>query len=48
MYRDKFDSKRPIVKADFSKQLHRVCRVDQFNAQPFNKGNFGWSRNYLC
>ena len=46
MYRDKIIDKEVKVKVvDFSKKLHRVCRVDQFNAQPFNKGDFGWSRN---
>lgn len=45
MYRSKSNISRVVTKKDFSKQLHRVCKVDQFNAQPFNKGNFGWSRN---
>lgn len=36
-----------LQKKDFSKQLHRICKVDQFSAQPFNMGNFGWSRNSI-
>lgn len=48
MYRD-ISVKEVVkrVKLDLSKQLHRVCKVDQFYAQPFNKGYFGWCRNSI-
>ena len=45
MYRNK-SSITPVLKSSL-KKLHRVCAVDQFNAQPFNKGSFGWARNTI-
>lgn len=38
-----------LSKATFNKkQLHLVCKVDQFNAQPFNKNQFGWQMNSIA
>ena len=45
-YRDFNLSPRKLVKKVFDKNMHhRICKVDSFMAQPFNRSAFGWSRN---
>ena len=48
MYRSNNIEKRNLTKKLFGKyDLHRICKVDQFNSQSFNKSEFGWSRNSI-
>lgn len=48
MYRTIMPS-RKFEKRDIDKsQLHRVCKVDQFQAKDFNKNDFGWSSNSIA
>lgn len=46
MYRDSIK----VVSFDTinqSKQLHRVCKVDQINAKDFSQNDFGWPSNSI-
>lgn len=47
MYHSKSMTKTITKSRLNKKQLHLVCKVDQFASQPFNKGNFGWPRNTI-
>lgn len=46
MYRDS-SKVVSFTTVDQSKQLHRVCKVDQLNAKQFMQNDFGWPSNSI-
>ena len=45
MYRDNPRVGSVVVRE--TKNLHRVCKVDQFASKPFNNNDFGWTTNSI-